>query len=71
MIGNVWEWTSSLLGNYPYRPEDGRESPGAAGKRVVRGGAWYYSQKLARCAAREGLLPDYTSASLGFRLAKV
>jgi len=70
MVGNVWEWTNSLLQPYPYKLDDGREAPTGAGKRVVRGGAWYYSQKLARCAAREGLLPDYTSNSLGFRLGR-
>jgi formylglycine-generating enzyme required for sulfatase activity len=69
MAGNVWEWTSSLLHPYPYRADDGREEAQAAGPRVARGGAWYYSRKLARCAAREGLLPTYTSPTLGFRLA--
>jgi toxoflavin biosynthesis protein ToxD len=70
VIGNVWEWTSSVLKNYPYRADDGREAPDAPGKRVVRGGAWYYSRKLARCSSREGMLPDYSSNSMGFRLAK-
>ncbi|MDD5370660.1 MAG: SUMF1/EgtB/PvdO family nonheme iron enzyme [Anaerolineaceae bacterium] len=71
MVGNVWEWTSSLLRPYPYNGEDGREDhePGS-GKRVVRGGAWYYSKKLARCSVREGLNIDYLSGSLGFRLAR-
>jgi formylglycine-generating enzyme required for sulfatase activity len=69
MAGNVWEWTSSLLHPYPYDPTDGREEPAGNGQRVARGGAWYYSRKLARCAAREGLQPTYLSSSLGFRLA--
>lgn len=71
MTGNVYEWTSSLLMSYPYQPRDGREAatPPQGGKRVVRGGAWYYSRKLARCASREGLVPSYVSHSVGFRLA--
>lgn len=69
MAGNVYEWTASVLKAYPYVADDGRESPTADGKRVVRGGSWYYSRKLARCAARESLLPSYTSTGLGFRLA--
>ena len=69
MSGNVYEWTASLLKPYPYVADDGREDAQAEGKRVVRGGSWYYSRKLARCAARESLLPSYTSTGLGFRLA--
>ena len=69
MAGNVYEWTASILRPYPYVAGDGREDPQADGKRVVRGGSWYYSRKLARCAARESLLPSYTSTGLGFRLA--
>ena len=70
LVGNVWEWTSSLLINYPYQAGDGRENLATPGKRVTRGGAWYYSRKLARCSSREGMLPDYTSNALGFRLAR-
>jgi toxoflavin biosynthesis protein ToxD len=70
MVGNVWEWTSSLMLPYPYDPHDGREDPKGSGKTVVRGGAWYYSKKLARCSSREGLLSGYISNSLGFRLAR-
>ena len=69
MVGNVWEWTSSLLRSYPYQSDDGREDPKADGPRVARGGAWYYSRKLARCTSREGLLPNYVSPALGFRVA--
>lgn len=68
MVGNVWEWTTSLLMPYPYDPTDGREDLAQEDKRVVRGGAWYYSRKLARCSAREGVLADYVSPSLGFRI---
>jgi formylglycine-generating enzyme required for sulfatase activity len=71
MAGNVYEWTASLLRPYPYVPNDGREhvQTPAGEKRVVRGGAWYYSRKLARCSSREGLVPGYVSHSVGFRLA--
>lgn len=69
MVGNVWEWTSSMMFPYPYRYDDGREEIDPVGKYVVRGGAWYYSKKLARCSAREGVIATYISPSLGFRLA--
>lgn len=71
MGGNVWEWTSSLMRPYPYDPADGREeAPGPGERVVIRGGGWYYSHKMARCSVREGVLPGYTSESLGFRLAR-
>jgi len=70
MVGNVWEWTQSLFMPYPYRPNANREEVKPNGRYVVRGGAWYYSRKLARCAVREGVLPDHLSPSIGFRVAR-
>lgn len=70
MVGNVWEWTQSLFLPYPYHPGANREELKPHGRYVVRGGAWYYSRKLARCAAREGVLADHLSPSIGFRLAR-
>jgi formylglycine-generating enzyme required for sulfatase activity len=70
MVGNVWEWTQSLFMPYPYRPNTNREEIKPNGRYVVRGGAWYYTRKLARCAVREGVLPDHLSPSIGFRLAR-
>lgn len=70
MAGNVWEWTRSLFKPYPYDPNDGRETQDAAGVYVVRGGSWYYTHKLARVNAREGVLATFISPALGFRLAR-
>lgn len=70
MVGNVWEWTRSQYKPYPYSFNDGREDFDRNSKYVVRGGAWYYSRKMARCTAREGVAVDYQSPSLGFRLAR-
>ena len=47
----------------------GREDASDPGSRVTRGGAWYYSRKLARYASREGLLPTYILPALGSRVA--
>ena len=79
MVGNVWEWTRSLWGEdwekpefaYPYNPEDAKREDLKAGDgvlRVMRGGAWDYSQVCARCAYRNGLHPDHRFDSLGFRV---
>lgn len=70
MAGNVWEWTTSLLEHYPYRPDDGREDATSNTPRVIRGGAWYYTHKLARCTTRESARPNFLSPALGFRLAR-
>ncbi len=55
MEGNVWEWTSDW-----YRHE---------GKRVIRGGSWYFDANSARCALRYTHAPKDRGFSLGFRVA--
>jgi formylglycine-generating enzyme required for sulfatase activity len=37
LVGNLREWTSTILAPYPYRRDDGRESFAGAGRVVVRG----------------------------------
>ncbi len=70
MVGNVWEWTQSLFVPYPLTPNVKIDEAKARGRYVVRGGAWYYTRKLARCTAREGIVANYLSSSIGFRLAR-
>jgi formylglycine-generating enzyme required for sulfatase activity len=72
MVGNVWEWTSSLSSFYPYNPEDGRENPGASGKRIVRGGSWSPfggTGELIRLDTRFAVDPVYYGAYIGIRCA--
>jgi formylglycine-generating enzyme required for sulfatase activity len=68
MAGNVWDWCRSLYKPYPYRADDGREDPQAAGTRVLRGGSWYFDQGGARCAARSGFDPGGFLFFVGFRV---
>ena len=68
MAGNVWEWTSSRPEPYPYAAGDGREDPGAEGKRVLRGGAWYLRADYVRCASRFSFGENYGYYDFGFRV---
>ncbi|NBD35365.1 MAG: SUMF1/EgtB/PvdO family nonheme iron enzyme [Chloroflexi bacterium] len=79
MVGNIWEWTSSLWGieldpptyTYPYDPLDGRENPIANHyiRRVLRGVSFYNRCPMARCAARYRYSPRNRFDSVGFRVA--
>ena len=68
MVGNVWEWTSSLFKGYPYEAGDGRGDPAASGSRVLRGGVWTDDRFGARCACRYWFEPAFFYSRLGFRL---
>jgi formylglycine-generating enzyme required for sulfatase activity len=68
MVGNVWEWCSSLYKSYPYDPGDGREDLEAGGSRVLRGGSWFSYWRWSRCAGRTGLTPDVRGVNWGFRV---
>ncbi len=67
MAGNVWEWTSSLKENYPYRADDGREDMTSSGGRVLRGGSFGNDGSAARCAYRHGPDPSVRNVNNGLR----
>ncbi len=67
MSGNVWEWTSSLYWDYPYRGDDGRENAALSDSRVLRGGSWLNQYDSARTAYRRSYTPAYHSRIHGFR----
>lgn len=69
MAGNVWEWTGSKPGPYPYDTADGREAAGECEFRVLRGAA-FRTVNLPRCAFRDvGTPPMQTAKFRGFRVA--
>jgi formylglycine-generating enzyme required for sulfatase activity len=35
---------------------------------MVRGGSWLYYRRLARCAYRDRLMPDFFFDNVGFRV---
>lgn len=72
MSGNVWEWTRSLWGSYPY-PEPGanrqeREDLLVGGDRVLRGGAFGQGPALVSCAYRDFRDSQSHYAIVGFRV---
>jgi formylglycine-generating enzyme required for sulfatase activity len=74
MAGNVWEWTRSLGGNYPYptaaKAQAQRENLGAGSHepRVLRGGAFINNRGDVRCAYRLRYGPNYRNGYFGFRV---
>ena len=72
MAGNVWEWTSSLYEEYPYRADDGREDMASSECcRVLHGGSWGGTRHGARCADRGWAYPDTRVNDVGFRCCAV
>lgn len=76
MVGNVWQWCSSIYAEYPYRADDGRESVDSDSPRVIRGGAWTRHRLFYRVSNRYRIYPtDSTlfdaneSIYTGFRVA--
>jgi formylglycine-generating enzyme required for sulfatase activity len=69
MAGNVWEWTASAFGDYPYDPGDGREDLEVGDLRSLRGGSFFNDRNFAYCAHRWAFEPEEFSENTGFRVA--
>jgi formylglycine-generating enzyme required for sulfatase activity len=69
LAGNVAEWTSSLLWDYPYDPNDGRESISSFEDRVRRGGSFDNQYFEIDVFLRRANDPNTSSDWLGFRCA--
>ena len=73
MSGNTWELTRTISDgkfNYPYNRDDGREDINSMNEsRVLRGGAFYLNQDLARCAYRDSGSPYSRHYDRGFRVS--
>lgn len=70
MIGNVWEWTVSEFAPFhgfaadPYRDYS---QPWFGTRKVLRGGCWATSARIARPAYRNFFTPDRNDVFAGFR----
>ncbi len=66
MSGNVWEWTSSDFGPYPFPPV-----PGTSVLKVYRGGSWSRRfEKWMHLGLRNRFLRGQSGSHLGLRCAK-
>jgi len=68
---NVHEWCSDWFdpGYYAISPERNPRGPESGIRRASRGGSWRHHIKIARCAARSSIPPEFQYADYGFRLA--
>lgn len=66
MIGNVWEWTSTIYQPYPYKADDGREASDKSKWHVFRGGSYLTEKRRARAAYRAH--DDDFWSNVGFRV---
>ena len=70
MHGNVWEWCSDWLGDYPPGTIANPEGPASGSLRVIRGGGWNSYAKACRSGNRSGGASTERFANLGFRLVR-
>jgi formylglycine-generating enzyme required for sulfatase activity len=73
--GNVWEWVQDCWHEtYDVAPEDAspwlESGGGDCGRRVLRGGSWFYRPGYVRSANRNRFAPDVRDDDVGFRLAQ-
>jgi len=68
---NVHEWCRDWYqaDYYANSPEKNPQGPENGERRVSRGGSWRHHVKIARCAARSSLPPQFKYADYGFRIA--
>ena len=71
MCENVHEWCSDWFDAryYEASPESNPPGPASGTRRSSRGGAWRHHIKIARCAARSSIPPEFRYADYGFRIA--
>jgi formylglycine-generating enzyme required for sulfatase activity len=71
MCENVHEWCEDWYDPryYEISPEENPKGPPTGTRKASRGGAWRHHIKIARCAARSSIPPDFRYADYGFRIA--
>jgi gamma-glutamyl hercynylcysteine S-oxide synthase len=70
MVGNVWEWTASdfaPFAGFAADPYEDYSQPWFGSRKVLRGGAWATSARIARPGYRNFFPPDRNDVFAGFR----
>jgi gamma-glutamyl hercynylcysteine S-oxide synthase len=70
MIGNVWEWTASdfvPFAGFAADPYEDYSQPWFNTRKVLRGGGWATSARIARPGYRNFFTPDRNDVIAGFR----
>ena len=60
MHGNVWEWVQDRYGEYSPQDVTDPTGPAVGTDRVIRGGSWAETARLARSASRSSANPETT-----------
>ena len=68
MSGNVWEWCSDWLGNYPGGSVTDPQGSGSGSARVFRGGGWGSGGRYCRSGSRDSYIPSSRYDAVGFRV---
>jgi gamma-glutamyl hercynylcysteine S-oxide synthase len=74
MIGNVWEWTASdflPFAGFAADPYKDYSQPWFGSRKVLRGGCWATSARIARPAYRNFFTPDRNDVFAGFRTCAI
>ncbi|MEK7992405.1 MAG: formylglycine-generating enzyme family protein, partial [Planctomycetota bacterium] len=68
MHGNVWEWCNDFyqVDYYQQSPKENPRGPKTGDTKVVRGGAWKFSDETCRCGYRYNENPGYADVCFGY-----
>jgi len=72
MLGNAWQWVEDCYhDSYAEAPADGSAwLSESCGRRVFRGGSWYFHPVIIRAGFRMMDAADFRDTELGFRVAR-